>query len=321
MSLEPTQTNKQEWKVISQLVTSIQREQKSARRWGIFFKSLSFVFAFTVLALLVSEDDAGAVAESQDHVAVVDVFGPIMAGAEASAEQILPALSEAFEAANSKAVLLNINSPGGSPVQAGIVFDELQLMKLAYPNKPVYAVIADVGASGAYYIAAAADFIYADKASTVGSIGVISSGFGFDQLIAKLGVERRTYTAGGNKDFLDPFVPEKAAHKAIFQDLLDDIHQQFISQVELGRGDRLSDDPGLYSGTVWHGQKALELGLIDGLGNLHSVARDRVGVSKKVWYSAPKTALEQVIDELGAQTQSSISWGLSQTLNQPLQLN
>ncbi|HIG37362.1 MAG TPA: S49 family peptidase [Oceanospirillaceae bacterium] len=163
------------------MVTSIQREQKSARRWGIFFKSLSFVFVFTVLAMLLSDDDVGAMAESQDHVAVVDVFGPIMAGAEASADHLLPALSDAFEAANSKAVLLNINSPGGSPVQAGIVFDELQLMKLEYPNKPVYAVIADVGASGAYYIAAAADFIYADKASTVGSIGVIGSGFGFDQ--------------------------------------------------------------------------------------------------------------------------------------------
>jgi protease-4 len=321
MSLEPTPTNEQEWKVISQLVTSIQREQKSARRWGIFFKSLSFVFVFTVLAMLLSDDDVGAMAESQDHVAVVDVFGPIMAGAEASADHLLPALSDAFEAANSKAVLLNINSPGGSPVQAGIVFDELQLMKLEYPNKPVYAVIADVGASGAYYIAAAADFIYADKASTVGSIGVIGSGFGFDQMIAKLGVERRTYTAGGNKDFLDPFLPEKAAQKAMFQRLLDDIHKQFISQVELGRGDRLSDDPALYSGAVWHGHKALELGLIDGLGNLHSVARDQVGVSKKVWYAPTKTPLEQVIDELGAQTQSSISWGLSQTFNRPLQLH
>ncbi len=321
MSLEPSQPNQHEWKVISGLVDGIQREQKRARRWGIFFKSLTFVFVFSVLAMVLGGNDVDAMAEAQDHVAVVDVFGPIMAGAEASAEQLLPALSEAFEAANSKAVLLNINSPGGSPVQAGIVFDELQLMKLKYPSKPVYAVIADVGASGAYYIAAAADFIYADKASMVGSIGVVGSGFGFDQLIEKLGVERRTYTAGGNKDFLDPFLPEKTAHKAIFQGLLGDIHEQFISQVEFGRGDRLSDDPALYSGAFWHGHKALELGLIDGLGNLHSVARDQVGVSKKVWYAAPKTPLEQVIDELGAQTQSSISWGLSQTLNRPLQLH
>ena len=306
--------NKPEWQVIGQLVSSIQIEQRRSRRWGIFFKSLTFVFLFSVLAIIMSGDDVETLSASQDHVAVVDLFGPIMTGAEASSERLLPALADAFAAPNAKAVVLNINSPGGSPVQAGILFDELQLLKQAHPAKPLYAVIGDVGASGAYYIAAVADYIYADKASTVGSIGVIGSGFGFDQLIAKLGVERRTYTAGGNKDFLDPFLPEKAKQKAMFEDLLNQIHLQFIAQVELGRGDRLVPHEDLYSGAVWHGQRALELGLIDGLGNLHSVARDQIGVADVLWYSPEKTPLEEVMEELGAQTKTAISWGLNQSL-------
>tara|TARA_B110000503_G_scaffold42352_1_gene69380 strand:+ start:1961 stop:2905 length:945 start_codon:yes stop_codon:yes gene_type:complete len=308
------ESNKPEWKVIGQLVSSIQVEQRRSRRWGIFFKSLTFVFLFSVLAIVMSGDDVESLSASQDHVAVIDVFGPIMTGAEASSERLLPALADAFAAPNAKAIVLNINSPGGSPVQAGILFDELQLLKQANPTKPLYAVIGDVGASGAYYIAAAADYIYADKASTVGSIGVIGSGFGFDQLIAKLGIDRRTYTAGGNKDFLDPFLPEKAQQKVMFQNLLDQIHQQFISQVEIGRGDRLVHNEELYSGAVWHGARALELGLIDGLGSLHSVARDQVGVANMLWYSPEKSPFEEVMDELGAQTKTAITWGLNQSL-------
>jgi protease-4 len=308
------ESNKPEWKVIGQLVSSIQVEQRRSRRWGIFFKSLTFVFLFSVLAIVMSGDDVESLSASQGHVAVIDVFGPIMTGAEASSERLLPALADAFAAPNAKAIVLNINSPGGSPVQAGILFDELQLLKQAHPTKPLYAVIGDVGASGAYYIAAAADYIYADKASTVGSIGVIGSGFGFDQLIAKLGIERRTYTAGGNKDFLDPFLPEKAQQKVMFQKLLDQIHQQFISQVEIGRGDRLVHNEELYSGAVWHGARALELGLIDGLGSLHSVARDQVGVANMLWYSPEKSPFEKVMDEFGAQTKTAITWGLNQSL-------
>lgn len=308
------ESNKQEWKVIGQLVSSIQLEQRRARRWGIFFKSLTFVFLFSLLAMALSGDKIDSPSAARDHVAVVDILGPIMTGEEASADGLLPALADAFAAPNSQAVLLNINSPGGSPVQAGILFDELQLLKQAHPDKPLYAVISDVGASGAYYIAAVADYIYADKASTVGSIGVIGSGFGFDQLIAKLGVERRTYTAGGNKDFLDPFLPEKASQKATYQSLLNHIHQQFISQVEMGRGDRLVHDEDLYSGAVWHGERALELGLIDGLGSLHSVARDQLGESNLLWYSPDKSPLEEIMGQLTAQTKTAIAWGLSQSL-------
>lgn len=308
------ESNKPEWQVIGKLVTSIQDEQRRSRRWGIFFKSLGFIFLFSVLAIAMSDNEAETLSSSQEHVAVVDVFGPIMTGTEASSERLLPALADAFAEPNAKAVVLNINSPGGSPVQAGILFDELQLLKQAHPGKTLYAVIGDVGASGAYYIAAAADYIYADKASTVGSIGVIGSGFGFDQLIAKLGVERRTYTAGGNKDFLDPFLPEKEQQKAMFQGLLDQIHQQFIAQVEFGRGGRLMPHEDLYSGAVWHGARALELGLIDGLGSLHSVARDQEGGADMLWYSPEKTPLEAVMAELGAQTKTAITWGLNQSL-------
>jgi protease-4 len=308
------ESNNPEWQVIGQLVTSIQVEQRRSRRWGIFFKSLTFLFLFSVLAIALSGDDVEVASASQDHVAVVDILGPIMAGSEASAERLLPTLAEAFAAPNAKAVLLNINSPGGSPVQAGILFDELQLLKLAHPSKPLYAVIGDVGASGAYYIAAVADYIYADKASTVGSIGVIGSGFGFDQLMAKLGVERRTYTAGGNKGFLDPFSPEKENQKVMFQGLLDSIHEQFIAQVELGRGERLVHLENLYSGAVWHGQRALELGLIDGLGSLHSVARDQIGEVNVLWYSPERSPIEEVMEQLGAQTKTAITWGLNQSL-------
>jgi protease-4 len=308
------ESNNPEWQVIGQLVTSIQVEQRRSRRWGIFFKSLTFLFLFSVLAIALSGDDVEVASASQDHVAVVDILGPIMAGSEASAERLLPTLAEAFAAPNAKAVLLNINSPGGSPVQAGILFDELQLLKLAHPSKPLYAVIGDVGASGAYYIAAVADYIYADKASTVGSIGVIGSGFGFDQLMAKLGVERRTYTAGGNKGFLDPFSPEKENQKVMFQGLLDSIHEQFIAQVELGRGERVVHLENLYSGAVWHGQRALELGLIDGLGSLHSVARDQIGEVNVLWYSPERSPIEEVMEQLGAQTKTAITWGLNQSL-------
>ncbi|MCO4837860.1 MAG: S49 family peptidase [Oceanospirillaceae bacterium] len=308
------QPNTPEWQVIGKLVTSIQDEQRRSRRWGIFFKGLFFIFIFSVLAMVLFDHDADRQPPSKAHVAVVNVFGPIMAGTQASTDHLLPSLEDAFAAPNAKAVVLNIDSPGGSPVQAGIIFDELQRLKQAHPEKPLYAIIGDVGASGAYYIAAAADLIYADKASTVGSIGVIGSGFGFDQLMAKVGIERRTYTAGGNKDFLDPFLPQKENQKMMFQKLLDEVHQQFITQVELGRGDRLVPHEDLYSGAVFHGARAMELGLIDGLGSLHSVTRDQIGVAHMRFYSPEKTPFQAVIDELGVQAKTAISWGFNKGL-------
>ena len=306
------QSNTQEWQVISQLVSSIQDEQKRSRRWGIFFKSLFFIVILSLIALGISNSDSTSMTPSKNHVAIVNVFDEISADSKASVDKLLPIIEDAFTTSTAKAIMLNINSPGGSPVQAGILADEIQRLKALYPDKPVYAVISDMGASAAYLIATAADFIYADKASLVGSIGVVSSGFGFSELIAKLGIERRTYIAGKNKNSLDPFLPENLEDTVRFQEILDGVHQQFIEQVKMGRGDRLSADPTIFSGAAFHGEKALELGLVDGLGNLYSVVRDQADGIDLVYYSPEKTAFETVADELGMQASNAVSWATYQ---------
>ncbi|QEQ98403.1 S49 family peptidase [Neptunomonas concharum] len=294
-------------------------EQRRARRWGIFFKVLTFAYLFALLAVFfmgrnITDDITG---ENVEHTAVIEVMGPISAEEEANADSLVWSLREAFEADNSKAVILRINSPGGSPVQAGYVYDEVKRLRALYPEKPLYAVIMDIGASGAYYIAAAADEIYADKASLVGSIGVISGGFGFVDLMDKVGVERRAMTAGDNKGFLDPFSPMKESDKVFWQSVLDTTHQQFIDQVKKGRGDKLKEDPKLFSGLVWTGEQALEKGLVDGLGSTSYVAREVVGVEKIVNYSPKVSRLEEMIDRLGVSFGKTVatSLGLSNGLS------
>lgn len=289
-----------EWRLIEKLVGSLNVEHRRARRWGIFFKLLTFSYLFALLWLFW----AGSSIDTDDviphaHTAVVDVSGPIMDGEDASADAIITALRSAFKADKSQAVILRINSPGGSPVQSGYVYDEIKRLRALYPQKKLYAVITDIGASGAYYMAAAADEIYADKASLVGSIGVISSSFGFVDLIDKLGVERRTLTAGENKAFLDPFSPLKSEDRAFWQTVLETTHKQFIGQVKAGRGDRLKGGDELFSGLVWTGEQALGLGLIDGLGSTSMVARDIIGVEKLVDYTARPQPLDRIIERLG----------------------
>jgi len=203
-----------EWQLISRLVDNINVEQRRARRWGILFKSLIFIYLFSLLGIFLTP--LASLDQDYDHVAVIDVLGPIAKGYEASSEKLLPSLVRAFENSHAKAVILNINSAGGSPVIAGTIYDEIDRQQDLYPNKLVYAVISDIGASAAYYIASTADYIYADKASMVGSIGVIGSGFGFDQLIRDFGIERRAYVAGKYKAMLDPFEPEKPSERAFF---------------------------------------------------------------------------------------------------------
>lgn len=291
-----------QWHILEKLAMSSVQEQRRARRWGVFFKLLTFAYLLGALALFSSQNSQfghKAVSSAEPHTAVVRVFGPIMDEQEASAGIINKGLRDAFAAKNSKAVVLAINSPGGSPVHAGYVYDEIVRLKAANPDKKVYAVISDMGASAAYYIAAAADEIYADKASLVGSIGVISASFGYDQLMGKLGVERRVLTSGENKAFLDPFQPWKEGDKAFWQQSLDVIHQQFIEQVEKGRGDRLKADDKTYSGFVWTGEQALENGLIDGLGSVRSVARDVIGEKELVDYSPPKSPFDAFIKKMG----------------------
>lgn len=299
-------------RLIEKLVLSLQAEQRKSRRWGIFFKLIGFAYLFILLYLFVLPSVGGFSTTVSDHTAVVEVRGEISAGEYASADNIVGALRDAFEAPAAKAVIMRINSPGGSPVQSGYVYDEIVRLRGVYPDKKVYAVITDIGASGAYYIAAAADEIYADKASLVGSIGVVGGGFGFTGTMDKLGVERRLYTAGENKGFLDPFSPERAEEVEFWEQVLTTTHKQFIDQVRQGRGDRLKKDDHLFSGLIWTGEQALELGLIDGLGSTSYVARDIVGKQDLVDYSRSESALRELIGRLGV----SVGAGFARSLLQ-----
>ncbi|MFO7527716.1 MAG: S49 family peptidase [Marinobacter sp.] len=296
---EMPQESNRDWKLIEKLVMSLQVEQRRSRRWGIFFKLLTFGYLLALLFLIRFPFGESLDAGIGAHTAVIEINGTIAADELASADNIVGSLRSAFEAGSSKAVVLRINSGGGSPVQSGYVYDEIKRLREEYPDKKVYAVISDIGASGAYYIAAAADEIYANRASLVGSIGVIAGGFGFTEVMDKLGVERRLYTAGDNKAFLDPFSPEDEDEVQFWSSVLENTHRQFIEAVKRGRGDRLADDERLFSGLVWSGEQALELGLIDGLGSTSSVAREIVGAEKLVDYSRRKSPLQDFVDQLG----------------------
>lgn len=289
-----------EWKLIEKMVASAQDEQRKARRWGIFFKLAGL--AYLLLALLVfgaSRWSGDMPSTSKPHTAVVEVNGIIMADSEANADTLVSGIRDAFKAENAKGVVLRINSPGGSPVQSGLVYREIRRLKNEFPHKKVYAVITDVGASGAYYIAAAADEIYADPASIVGSIGVVSDGFGFVGAMEKLGVERRVFTSGANKAMLDPFQPLEESQRAYFASILGDVHQQFIDAVKEGRGNRLKDDPEIFSGLFWSGRQALDLGLVDGLASTGQVAREIVGQEDIVNYTPRRNPLDSLIGKLG----------------------
>jgi protease IV len=274
-------------------------EQRASRRWRIFFR---FAWLALVAALLWTGMHKGGVTganPSQPHTAVVAIKGEIADGADASAEWVVTALRAAFEDEGSQAVVLQINSPGGSPVQAGIINDEIRRLKEKH-KKPVYAVVEESCASAAYYIAVAADEIYVDKASIVGSIGVLMDGFGFTGLMDKLGVERRLMTAGVNKGFLDPFSPQTKQQRTHAQTLLDQIHQQFIQVVRDGRGKRLKETPELFSGLFWSGEQAVELGLADGLGNLDYVAREIVKAEDIIDYTRHENVAERLAKRFGA---------------------
>ncbi|SEQ74242.1 protease-4 [Amphritea atlantica] len=316
---KPHESKTKEWRLIEKTMMGLQKEQRAARRWGIFFKLLTFGYLFVILGIYLFADSfTPDMDEGGEHTAVVQVKGVIADGEDASADNIIGALRRAFDDEGTKAVILRINSPGGSPVQSGYVYDEVKRLRALHPDKKVYAVILDIGASGAYYIAASADEIYADKASLVGSIGVVSSGFGFVDLMEKVGVERRNLISGENKTFLDPFSPLKDKDRAFWQTVLDTTHRQFIEQVRKGRGDRLKENDQLFSGLVWTGEQALDLGLIDGLGSSSYVAREIVGAEKLVDYTPKGTPLEQLIDRLGVTFGKTIATQLG--LNGPVQL-
>ncbi|MDA9003897.1 signal peptide peptidase SppA [bacterium] len=289
-----------DWHVVATIAQQTLVEQRKARRWGIFFKCLTFGYLFFVLAVFIVGFVGKAAIDVEPHTALVRVDGVIASDSDANANDVVDALRRAFAATSSKAVILAINSPGGSPVQSGYISDEIRRLKEKYPEKKLYAVISDLGASGGYYIAVAADEIYADKASLVGSIGVTASSFGFVEALDKLGVERRHFTAGEHKAFLDPFSPLKSDEKDFWQDVLASTHKQFISVVEQGRGDRLKGDPDmLYSGLIWNGEQAMALGLVDHLGSAGHVARDVVKAENIVVYGRPPSAFEEISSMLG----------------------
>jgi protease-4 len=277
-------------------------EQRRSRQWGALFKLLWFILAFTIVAAWlgwIGRGDKEAAAVSGRHTALVDMEGIIAPEGRASAERIIRGLDRAFKDPNTQGVVLQINSPGGSPVQAGYIYDEMKRLRTKYPRIPLYVVVEDLCASGGYYVAAAADRIYVDKASLVGSIGVIISSFGFTGAMDKLGIERRAYTAGENKDFLDPFAPENPTQREHAQKMLDEIHQQFIKAVRDGRGERLKETPDMFSGLVWTGARSVELGLADGFGNAKTVARDVVKAEKIVDYTPEDTVFETLSRRFG----------------------
>lgn len=294
--------NKAEWQedVISKLAFAAVDEQRRARKWNIFFKIIFFAYLLIIfITAYTSSDGTSNLGKSTKHTALVEVQGVIADGADASADNIIQGLRDAFEEPNAKAVILRINSPGGSPVQAGYVYDEIKRLRKKHKDKKIYAVISDMCASGGYYIAVAADEIYADKASIVGSIGVLMNGFGFTKAMKTLGVERRLYTAGSSKGFLDPFSDVKKSDKAHIQKLLGTIHTQFINTVKEGRGKRLVDDEKLFTGLVWTGEESVALGLTDGLGGSSFVAREIIEAEKIIDYTPRPNYLDRFADRLG----------------------
>jgi len=300
---DPHEVKPWEREMLEKVLMAGIREQRAARRWKIFFRLLILaIIAFAVWSIF--DIDGGSTTSvgstAGKHTALVTLNGEIAADGQASAQKINAALESAFEDKSAAGVILRINSPGGSPVQAGMIYDDIARLRAKYPKKPIYVVVEEMCASGGYYVAAAADKIYVDKASIVGSIGVLMDGFGFTGLMDKLGVERRLLTAGRNKGFLDPFSPQTDQQKTYALDMLEQVHQQFITAVKKGRGDRLKDDPDLFSGLFWTGQRSVELGLADGLGTIDSVARDVLKAPDLVDYTVKENLPERMARRFGA---------------------
>jgi protease-4 len=293
--------------VLEKLAMSAVQEQRRARHWSIFFKLLTLGFMFTVLFISmgwVGKNEAALGVGK--HTALVEMEGVIAANSAASADNVIPSLQDAFKDKGTQGVILRINSPGGSPVQAGQINDEIRRLRALYPKIPLYVVVDDICASGGYYVAVAADKIFVDKASLIGSIGVLMDGFGFTGTMAKLGVERRLITAGANKGFLDPFSPVNPAQQEYVKQMLAEIHQQFIDVVKKGRGKRLKETPDTFSGLVWNGQKGVEMGLADGFGTIESVARDVIKAENIVDFTTKESVADRLAKRFGVGVASAL---------------
>lgn len=298
-----------ERELVTELAQSVLVERRRSRRWGVFFKLLTFAYLATLLMLLWSDDwGHAALTKNEPHTALVNLSGVIAPGEPAGADNIAEGLRDAFEDKNTKGVILRINSPGGSPVQSSYIYREIKRLREKYPDIPLYAVVSDVCASGGYYVASAADKIFVNESSIVGSIGVIMSSFGFVDSLEKLGVERRLMTAGEHKGIMDPFSPIKEFDQTHLQGLLDDLHQDFIASVREGRGDRMSTDDGIFSGLFWSGRESVELGLADDFASAGQVARDVVGEEEIVDFTPKEDVWERLASRLG----TGIARGLAQ---------
>ncbi len=299
-----------EQKVVDRLVFAALREQTRARRWRVFFMLFFIVYLSVVTIMLFAGDDDGYGAakkpDGEKHTAVVKLSGVIAAGESASAGNVVKGLEAAFEHDDTAGIVLEINSPGGSPVQASYIFDEIMRLKQKHESIPVYAVVADIAASGGYFVAAAADRIYVNKSSLVGSIGVRLDAFGFVEMMQKLGIERRLLTAGKDKALFDPFLPEQADQKAHLQAMLDQVHGHFIDAVKQGRGDRLAQDEELFSGLIWSGESAIQLGLVDDYGTTNSVARE-LEAEELIDFTPKANFLDRLADRIGTSAGRHIS--------------
>lgn len=296
----PPPTREPNWEraVLERVALAAVREQRAARRWRIFFR-FAFLFVLALIAFALFDVPGEKVAVAGRHTALVRIDGEIASDRNANAEDVGTSLRRAFEDSDTAGVVLQINSPGGSPVQAGTINREIRRLRSKYPSIPLYVVVGDMCASGGYYIAAAADKIYVDRASIVGSIGVLMDGFGFTGLMDKLGIQRRLHTSGANKGFFDPFSPETPAMNEHAQAMLDAIHRQFIDAVREGRGKRLHETPDLFSGLFWTGEKSVELGLADGFGDTGYVARDVIKAPRVVDYTVKESISERIARKFG----------------------
>jgi len=304
-------TNKPEWErtLLEKLAFSALNEQKKARRWSIFFKV--FIVVYLVILLVIASGDgiSDKPTASGDFSALVDLNGIIMPGSEADADTVVEGLRSAFDS-KAKGVILRANSPGGSPVQANNIYNEIKRLRKKHTNKKIYAVIGDVCASGCYYAVAGADKIFASNSSVVGSIGVLMDGFGFVEAMKKLGVERRLMTAGKHKGIMDPFSPRNASDEKHIQGILDNIHAQFIDVVREGRGKSLKETPEMFSGLFWTGEQAMAMGLVDDIGSAGHVARDVIGADKIVDFTRKENLLERIAGKFGAALAFNLSTSL-----------
>lgn len=299
--MSDTNQNDPNWErqTLEKLAFAAIREQRRNRFWGVLFKSLTFIYLFMLLFYALDWVGGDSSANS-DHTAIIDIYGVIGSDDQVSADDVIGSLESAYENKHTKGIILRINSPGGSPVQAGIINDEIHRQRKLHPNIPVYAVVEDICASGGYYIAVSADKIFVDKASIVGSIGVLMDGFGFTGIMDKVGVERRLLTAGENKAILDPFSPVNPKHKEYAQSMLNQIHQQFIAVVREGRGKRLKETDDTFSGLFWSGETSVQMGLADGFGSSDYVAREIIKQEKIVDFTAREGLADKFAKRIGA---------------------